>query len=106
MMTLLDAIRKADPGKDLSVLLSDGSRLRCRFETLMFEDEDASFCVRVLDKEGKAPEREETVEAVLSVEDGEFPPGSLLELRESDVVQIDGEPVAAAPVKRGKGEQT
>lgn len=90
-MKLSEAVRKADLDETMSVLLVNGLRLKCSFETLTFEDETVGYCVRILDEEGKIPEPAAAMEAVFEVSDGVFSPGTLLELQEGDVAEINGE---------------
>ena len=92
-MKLNEAMRKTDLDEVMSVLLVNGVKLKCSFETLIFEDDAVGYCVRILNESGDTPESVETMEAVLEVSNGVFSPGTLLELQEGDVAKINGEKI-------------
>lgn len=85
----MDAIKEQEV---MSLLLSNGVRVKCVHETLLFEDE-VGYCVRILDSRGELARDLDRIEKVICVNDGCYPPGSLLELWDGDVLEINGEPI-------------
>ena len=80
---LFEAIRNVKNGDHMEIVLRNGRHLACQFDTLLYE-EYYSFCVRI--ESGSSPE---------------FEPGTLLEVLEKSVAEVNGIKITHCP--RGRG---
>ncbi len=82
-MRLFEALRNVKNGDHMEIILRDGRYLACRFRSVLFE-EYYSFYVRI--ESGSSPE---------------FEPGTLLEVLEKSVAEVNGTKITHCP--RGRG---